>query len=1151
VVELTPQQRAILECEADEVFVTAAAGSGKTALLVEKYLRALLDERAPMERIVTVTFTRKAAAEMRERIRGRLLALGITDLAWAVDDAPIGTIHSLCTRLLRARVVEAGVDPVFRVLDEEQARILSFEAMEAAWNGLVATASTGELEMLSRHRHALRSDIPKAWNHLRQAGVAVPSLGPPDPGDLEADRSVFAGALAEFSAQVDHGAGLKGRAEANWERLVRCEQWLPGARPEWDDIERAGDFSPNLNCGALKPVFLAFKEELLRFRGSLGRHYLARLQVLADRLMAGYDREYAESKSALGALDFSDLEIEADRLLNGRSGGSDSADHVLVDEFQDTNTLQCRILDNLGARRKLTVGDRYQSIYRFRGAEVEVFDERQVDVERRAGVVPPGSDSPASAVHSLTVNFRSTEPLLRTFNRIFGHEEWWGDRFPALSHPDSESIPAEPELRPSVEVIVVDPDLQVEEECTDDQGIEASVPAKRSPGPEALAVADRVVGLLTEGRRKREIVVLIRAFTHVDEFEEALRARGIDTYVVQGRGFFRSEEIADVLELLNVLVNPHDDRSLFSVLRSPLMGLPDDVAYLLRVAADEKGGRFLWDAIRGGAPADMSPQYAEPLARFEASVSRLRSRLGAPGLASLIEAAVEEFDYDLVVLRAAHGRRRLANLRKLMRLAEEFEAVEGPDLAGFVRHIRHREDIGGERESSAPTLAEEEDVVRIMTIHKAKGLEFPVVIIPGMGSSGPASDRASIRATKGGTTLRATVGRDAVTLGPYDSVKEMDRQQAIEEEKRLYYVGCTRAEELLILFGAAKEGCTPADQTPLSRVLRALGDPDVSPGAEPAPVADLAGAATVKAVRSSAGDAPDPDGSPPREDEQACPAPGLLHLPRIGTPVTRVSFSAIEQYAECPRRYYLERVLGFDPDLFGSLEANGPPDGGGSDGGAVGRAVGTIVHGILEKVGLGEPPPPSDLRQKVEESASALGYDLGSEHLERAATLVSAYWESPVPRWVAAGDRTAREQAFLFAHRSLTVSGVLDLLVETGREWTVVDFKTNRLEDRTLEAAAAHYSLQSRLYGLAGLLFGAERVRVAFLFLERPESPVVATYRQEDMPILRAALDESLEGLLIGDFSSKGEYCRQCVMQGLCGALEGPGRPVDPLNAIV
>lgn len=257
------------------------------------------------------------------------------------------------------------------------------------------------------------------------------------------------------------------------------------------------------------------------------------------------------------------------------------------------------------------------------------------------------------------------------------------------------------------------------------------------------------------------------------------------------------------------------------------------------------------------------------------------------------------------------------------------------------------------------------------------------------------------------------------------------------------------------------------------------------------------------------------------------------------TGVRRVSFSSLEHYERCPRSYYLERVLGFDPDTFAGIHYQGdrrPRSGSEEAGAVVARAVGTVVHLALEESDLRTRSDPESIHRLVARLVRREGIELDEEQVQRAAALVSAFWESDVAPRTPAGA-LIKERPFLFDHEGVAVSGFMDLVIEDEVEWTVVDYKTTRLVGRGPGEAAAQYRLQGRLYALACLLAGAKQVRVAFLFLEAPGEPVVDVYRVEDISALRDTLGARLQDLASGDFSRCRDECGGCGLDVLCRAL--------------
>ncbi|MCJ7797286.1 MAG: UvrD-helicase domain-containing protein, partial [Thermoleophilia bacterium] len=548
---LTPEQLRAVEAEEPRVFVAAGAGTGKTSLLVARYLRGLLHDGLGTEHLPTVTFTRKAAAEMKSRIRAGLLEADRPDLAWSLDSAPIGTIHGLCASLLRAHPLQAGVDPSFVVTGEAQASILQAEALDLGWESLVREADEELIGLLARHQRSIRTDALGLYLGLRGLGHDEPRFVVPAPGGLDEEKGRLA-ATGEAALAATAGMSLKATAAGNRERVQECLAWLPEARPTWEDLERAAKYIAHMGCGALRPVFEGWNTSLKEFRRVLGGHYLWPLANLVDRLLTLLGEEYVRRKTELGLLDFNDVEIRALELLD--SGVRPYADdaRLMVDEFQDTNGLQCRLIEKLGVATVLTVGDLYQSIYGFRGADVEVFRDQES--------AACGSASAASFHTRLTCNFRSREAVLRAINRIFSHPGLFGEGFADLDAarvgdqvraglPDARG-----ELSPAVELVVLDRGAPGGGSTTWQEN-------------EARVVADLVAGLVREqGWRPRDVVVLLRALTHVHELEEALVAHGLPTYVVQGRGYYDREELGDLFALLRSLVNPHDDVSLVTAL---------------------------------------------------------------------------------------------------------------------------------------------------------------------------------------------------------------------------------------------------------------------------------------------------------------------------------------------------------------------------------------------------------------------------------------------------------------------------------------------------------------------------------------------------------------------------------------------------------
>ncbi len=1198
---LSPLQRAPVLDDRSPLLVSAGAGSGKTRLLVAYFVRALTDEGLAPEQLVAVTFTRKAAAELVARIRTALEESGRADLARTLDRTTIGTIHSLCSRLVHERALQIDTDPAAAVLEADAASVLKERISRQVWDSVAERSDQEHLGVLALWGAKLRKQIVPLYDRLRGLGVERPQVvvsGQPEAGRAPLGGLAVDAAAAELTQAVR--AALAAAAEApritatlrkDLDSLERCLDWL-GASLTLEQramaLDDTADFFPSRKTSSAEPYFRPVRLMLTRYRETLARLRLWPLVEVMNLLLAEFHDAYEAHKLEKGLLDFADLELRAHRLVAAvvadAGGILPPASRLLIDEFQDTNALQYSILSGLGASRLLMVGDARQSIYRFRGADVGVFRGRESELD------PPRPGESHGRVHRLDVNYRSRPEVLAFVNALFAHESFFGDRFVPLREPDghgdnqlrrSDGVPVDssggdprstssddaPRANgvPAVEVVVV-------ERC---QGGDDATVAEPAQEAEAKEVALRVRRLIDEeGWTQREITILIPAQTHVEAYQRALVSRGIDVYVVGGKGYYSQEEVSDVIALLRLLVNPHDDLALVAALRSPLVGISDDGLYLL----GREGRRTrisLWEAVRNDGQSLLRSDDARRLGQFTERLLALRARVGRPGIAGLIDEAISSSDYDLCLLALGHGRRRFANIRKMMRMASDFEALEGPDLAGFVELVESMDDLS-DREGSAPILAEGEDVVRIMTVHQAKGLEFPVVLLAALGSDVRTSDAADFMVAddgRAGVFLRGSA-RDRyedqdLSLGPAADVLESERAKEREEDIRLLYVAMTRAEKRLILVGA-KPSAGAMEKSRIGRVLHAL-DIDTMPAAgSEASLPDLDAVIVAPACLR-----PEETGQtlrpgrhlpavpPPASlPDELAPFPQFMETDHRARGPRRISFSTLAAYRRCPRGYYLERLLGLDLGAAGSAAHSGTGAlvAGGSEVDAdiepaiaelvldehelrAGQEIGLAVHALLERLPVGLGCPSADLTHELAAAwLEETGVVLRDADLQTVVRLTRAFWESPFAGVRDVSD-AAKEAPFLFVQGGWVVSGVMDLLHRHDGLWHIVDYKTNALAGRTPAQMAANYELQAVVYCLAALRSGARTARMDFVFLEQPGTPVTFEYSLESVAGLAEIIDAELIGLEQNRFDrAPGKQCDECAVHEVCEIM-APGSP--------
>ena len=1111
---LNEEQLAAAEAEGS-VFVSAGAGTGKTSVLVERYVRAVCDRGVDVESILVITYTRKAAGELRTRVRTALRERGRPDLARELDSAWISTIHGFCNRLLRAHPFAAGLDPRFRELEDAGAAVLRGEAFERALEAFCAEGEPERLRLLATYRAAgLRRMLTGVFETLRSAGrELVLELGErPSVEDAVAALRREAESLAN-----DPSATETQRRNAGEALRVATVGSLP---------EKLVDLSAFATRGARAASFeSARKEAELAALEELAAHDRDLLQELLERFAA----EYAAAKRRESAVDFEDLQLAARDLLRDDASVRESTQlrfrMVMVDEFQDTNRLQCELIDLVAHpdhTEVFTVGDEFQSIYGFRHADLEVFRERRAQ---------------ASSLLALTHNYRSRPPVLAAVNHLFG--DAFGDDYQPLA---ASAEFADPVFGHPVELLVTD------------KTSFADTPEHWRTG-EARRIARRVRELVDSGEADPgEIVVLFAAGTDAERYEEALRRQGLPTFRATGRGYFGQQQVVDLLAYLRLLHNRYDDVALTTVLASPFVGVSNDALILLRRNAPR---RPLFTALERGLSGQLDPSDDRLLRAFLQRYERLVRASARIGLEALCDRIVGEHDYDLAVLARWDGTRRFANLRKLGRMAREYEAVRGSDIEGFVRFVRDQ-DAFGSKELEAVAEEEGGGAVRLLTIHAAKGLEFKVVIVADAGRDigGPRGPDEIVALSDGrfGFRMVHPTRGDRHGVFAWDAVRQAAGDQERAERLRLYYVAMTRAIDRLIVSGAIDPERTADRTTPIGWVLDRLDARETVVEADDTPIeldrGDARFVLTVARRPEEGDDVDEPVVEPPDDselqlqlfDQAPVARPRLgIELPvlaEIPAPpshdVRRLSYSALALFERCSYRFYAERVLG--------LPRRAPRGDGPSAVVLAATEIGDAVHRLLELVPLAAPA--ASARPELETVVRDWYPSVTDEELDRIAGLVDSYCASGLARPLAGLAGARPERPFVFEHDGVLIRGRLDVLWQEGKRALVVDYKSNALEGRDpAEIVEAEYGLQRLVYALVCLRGGASEVEVAYQFLEAPDEVVSTIFTLADVETLEAKLSAAIERIRAGDFRpTPSEFaCSDCPALDLVCA--GPRLP--------
>lgn len=1189
---LTDAQQAAIGTLDRNLLVKAGAGAGKTRVLVERYIHILESGAADIDGIAAITFTRKAAREMKERIRARIderLAGAAEPGEWErwrgaanrLDAADICTIHSLCSRILRENPAEAGVDPDFGLMEEIDETDLLDEVWQETFARAIRTGASWLRHLLAVYSPAqLRQDFRSLFDAALDGGLngaeLARELWPAPAGSPDAARLQLKQACQELFALVP----ASGKRTASQERLAALKEEWPALEGRIDaaaedpslleDMEAA---FRNLRGGEdLRQALNRRRAASEAFRGAMLDRTVERL--LPD-LCEWFDRSASllrQAKQTRLLLTYDDLEQGTERLLLGdpRICGRyvRRFRFLMVDECQDINERQRRIIyllaggqpDTLVRSNLFAVGDAKQSIYRFRGADPRVFQRVQEDVVASGG-----------QVIEFLQNFRSHQLLVTAFNDFFAGlmpapvcEEDAGGADIVEYRGLQGKEPAAEEAGPArLDLWVLDGE---------------AVAGGDARAQEAAMIARRIRGLTSDPSasvRYGQIAVLLRAFTHVSAYEAAFAQAGIPYYVAGGRGFTGRQEIADVLGLLRFLDNPENGAALFGTLRSPFFQLSDEALLRLKRAGGSGGLR----AGLAAAPSLEGLTEADRAAARQAQdcLERWLARRGFLTPEQLIREALDETGFAELQLTQFMGVRRFANLRKLLDMAAAFMAAEGGGIAAFLDYVERRADSEGEAEIDS----EAGDTVRIMTIHKSKGLEFPVVIVPDLQRRFNSRAGLSVFVRGAGMGLKVPDSRGRLQESArFRRIARLDNAMERAELKRVLYVAMTRAERRIILSAVADNPKTGKDLRNASgwldwaRHLFGLeGAPrdwppetclggtclhitvDREPAATgPGPVSAPVPAALEKdTLSASAGSAPLSGAAlpPAAADRIRSVAPGPAR-PLIVSP------AYFAEFADCPRRYFYARLLRLpEPPSFASpappRQASAPaavPGPSATDPAAAGspvpdiepRQLGLAFHRFMELL-----PDRDSWRESL---ARAVNETLPPEQRPAAEAVMpawaAAYADSGLYTELRGLAEDRREWGFQYRLLppqdplpAVWLSGQADrVLFYPDGSLGILDYKTDRLTEDSAPQKAARYRLQLAGYALAARAVFGRPVRDIRLYLVRTGAavplaadPAALAAAEEELRTLAAFLRSHREE---ADYPCRPFHCAACPYAAVC-----------------
>ena len=1251
--QLTDSQYRALD-RGRNIAVTASAGSGKTAILVERYLDTLVSgDAAGIGNVLAITFTQKAAAEMRQRVaqrvekaleqeqdperRGRLMAV-----REGLPGAQISTIHSFCASILREHPVEAEVDPNFTVLEEVERTLLIREVIEET----LAHIADRDLEDPVRRQ---LSNLLEDWDRRYLSGLLGAMMGKKRLARAWLGRY---GKMSEEEILGQWASFLMDTQRPVLESLLSDDRLISMLRelPALSPAQRAGsdsgekiiaqirdevaslrdDISPKEAClifqhlasvltsggKPLKGTRTGSKsnwdpEDLARLRSLLPEvsARLADVYPVLSKSMGGQDRRAAsilrslaevfeqvyvryEEKTGFGArLDFDELQEKMVDLLN-RDGGAvgrrlaQRFRYVMVDEFQDTDPLQWEIVRPLVSSdggvdqdKLFIVGDPKQSIYAFRDADVTVFEEvkkvisranrhyrkdeidflgdggstLEATLEERHGSVVMGENFRSLPVPVDFVNF-----LFQQFMHPVAGEPFQVSYDPLICTRGDRDVAGSVTL-----LLAQQKDGEEELEAVHEEAELLARQIRRILDARSLSVYRREAGeeILTPACAQ-DIAILLRRRRYLSVYENALRAWRVPFYVVGGLGFYQRQEIYDLANLLRFLTNRQDSVTLIGLLRSPYFGFSD--AGLLELST--RSGSTLWEKLIDAVHRDLLSPPDRDAARYAcAYLDRWWELKDRVPLAELVRTIMEDTGAWGFLTMGERGEQTAANVEKFLSLARSFESGGFKALSDFVEHLDFLIEQE-EKEGEAQLQLESGDAVRILTVHAAKGLEFPVVFVPDLGGGFKFGGDARVSIDRDyGVGISAPDPEEDYRVKPTlvrSLIHDLNKRKTLAEEKRLFYVAATRARDHLFLLGRfgskdlKRTGSFDEATDRLRWLWVGLGlkEEDLERGEKTFRIEDrehrlqiITDPRQIEAARSVEEDEDRAyvevmgrvgQGEEGQQPIQGLPEASMRALSPVEdrTEFLRLSATRLMTYQECPKKYFYQYEAGMPEwELFQPIGTKGTE-------GERSRALrfGDLAHRLLEEVTV-------DPSVDAEECADRLLLDFSVAEGERKVfradllRILRRFKTSTFGQKLSACRRSKAEMPFMLKVKGGILTGQIDkLYLDDDGLWKIADYKTNRIQPAEKVREAERYRLQMGIYLLClGRMFPKQDRYETTIYFTEIDGTHTFLFSREDLEQFTRDIEELIQRISQRDFPSRSpvghELLTQEETQDLCG----------------
>lgn len=1019
-----------IHTHAVSINVEAGAGTGKTTLLAQRYISILKKQKASPLEVVAITFTEKAAYELKTRIRSELEAKKQTDFLNLIPRAPISTIHSFCASILRERPIEAGLDPNFEVLDELGHQIFIDETYKvwfgktleqhapvisrALSSGIMIQTFIKLAKLLYRHREWVEnvsSNSPPAdvQSFIKELAPQIETLWVKAQNCCKNESDAGFIALRQLHRTFQT---LLSASVSQAERSILLQLSIPTTKGSLKN------YSPASALKEIKETLSTLSEQATEVKNRI------RKNIFSDLLSILKDFVYfvQDEKRKRGLLDFDDLLLLSRDLLKThsqvRTDFQKKYRYLLIDEFQDTDPLQAEIIRMLASEndtwvpgKLFLVGDPKQSIYRFRRADIDTYKKTTNQIHK---------DGKHLIIRQ---NFRSSKRLVETFNQMFSKilGEEYEQLHPQVSH--LEDISQQP-------IWKIEPrSYSGDERAPDVRRFEA----------EALAslLANEVIGKVQiydkQLQRLRpaqagDVAILFPTTTGIDFFEEQLRQFEIPFVLEGGRIFYHRSEVHGLLSLLDAIDHPNDPLAVVAALKSPFIGCSDVDLFELH----EKTETF--DYRNSVEEKKLNPTLHTSLSLLRTLHEMKSTHLPSDILRTFLE---KSWAFPLTLSRT-HGEQAVANIERFSQMILSLEKRGFDTLSKLVRWFRARSKEGEKQDESSLT-DELDNRVHLMTIHKSKGLEFPVVILANLSTGKKHLMNVVLDRTNEKIAVGVGSKADRFSTDDFEELTEKEDEKLYEEKKRLLYVAATRSRDLLILPKFLVEN----KQSELWELLE-TGLSEWKEQIRLIHPEDLPSQPKALSSTKEKSDAP-VELTPPSHAEKIW-AKGL-------------NFQTPSQLAH-------ENVVKNENQVatYGKNQ---------------GAMIGTLVHEIFELLLENRTLSPSLITSYVCKMHDAA--DVKPEIEE----MVNGFYQSDLFKRISASPWVETEVPFTQIRGDSIIDGKIDLVFEEDEKWVIVDYKTDRVKKENLKEKMSSYKPQLEVYSEAIQQFTKKPVKETLLYFVR------------------------------------------------------------------